>query len=331
MATKPKLPPRKTQAPAKPIAAPIAAVRNPNFDAAMAQQNYQNLLSDAQANNFTQGRLMGAPTQQDNRKPMYFSAMEAELQKQFMDQNPQLRPPAGRAFDPEILSRNNVEFEKYRMGLNQKYYNDVGQFIPEDQKKYSYPQFLESVVDPSKVSPKMAENLARLRSEYNKINPIPTGAITPPPVAPVLGGQQSTNSTAGYAQVDPMTGMQGNQSIYDSLRDYQARTYPVPMGGNPTGIGQQFGQIPQQQMQNYQNFLQQGMQNRNMLNQDAAANFANMQAGSKNQNIPTSNLANTYSTMKPYAASTDQGMQQFKMQQQAKSSQFAQGIPKFSF
>ena len=244
MATKkqaPKLPARKTQAPAKPIAAPIAAVRNPNFDAALAQQNYQNLLSNAQANNFTQGRLMGAPTQQDNRKPMYFSAMEAELQKQFMDQNPQLRPPAGKAFEPEILSRNNTEFEKYRIGLNEKYYNDVGQFIPEDQKKYSYPQFLESVVDPSKVSPQMAANLARLRSEYNKINPIPTGATTPPPVAPVYSG-------------NPVNQFPGNR--YRGGRDDNK----LKTSGSA------------QQMQDYNRMLQQGVQNNNAINQTIGTN-----------------------------------------------------------
>jgi len=119
-------------------------------------------------------------------------------------------------------------------------------------------------------------------------------------------GQQSTNSTAGYAQVDPMTGMQGNQSIYDSLRDYQARTYPVPMGGNPNGIGQQFGQIPQQQMQNYQNFLQQGMQNSNTMNQGAMNNFANMQPGM--QATQTASTATPNQTM-PVAG---MGMQQPK-------------------
>lgn len=231
----------KAPASRKSSMTPIDAVRNPNFDAALAQQNYQNLLSDAQANNFTQGRLMGAPTQQDNQKPMYFSAMEAELQKQFMDQNPQLRPPPGKAFDPEVLSRNNIEFQKYMIGLNKKYYNDVGQFIPEDQKKSSYPQFLESVVDPSKVSPKMAENLARLRSEYNKINPIPTGAITPPPVAPVV-------------PTNPVKQFPGN--MYRGGRDDNKAKMPGSA----------------QQMQDYNRMLQQGVQNNNAINQTIGTN-----------------------------------------------------------
>jgi hypothetical protein len=134
---------------------------------------------------------------------------------------------------------------------------------------------------------------------------------------------------AGYAQVDPMTGMQGNQSIYDSLRDYQARTYPVPMAGYmpvdpntnmprlmpiqpPQGqqgaMASQYQnpQGQQQQMQNYQNFLQQGMQNSNTMNQSAMNNFANMQPGM--QATQTASRATPNQTM-PVAG---MGMQQPK-------------------
>jgi len=51
-------------------ATPIEGVRNPNFDSALAMQNYNNLMQDQQARlalqggEFTQGRLMGAPSQQ---------------------------------------------------------------------------------------------------------------------------------------------------------------------------------------------------------------------------------------------------------------------------
>ena len=53
-----------------PQPAPLDLVRNANFDAAMAQQNYANFMADQQARlaaqqgQFTQGRLMGAPTNQ---------------------------------------------------------------------------------------------------------------------------------------------------------------------------------------------------------------------------------------------------------------------------
>ena len=57
------------------------------------------------------------------------------------------------------------------------------------------------------------------------------------------------------------------QSIYNNLQPYASQVGTVPM------------RRPEQQMQNYQNFLQQGMQNSNTMNQGAMNNFANMQPG----------------------------------------------------
>jgi hypothetical protein len=55
-----------------------------------------------------------------------------------------------------------------------------------------------------------------------------------------------------------------------------ARYQPSPMQGAMASQPQ----VPQpQQMQNYQNLLQQGIQRSNTMNQDASTNFANMQAG----------------------------------------------------
>lgn len=53
-----------------------------------------------------------------------------------------------------------------------------------------------------------------------------------------------------------------------------------PVGVQPNLPSNFMGQVPQNaQMQNYNNFLQQGIQNSNTLNQGAMANFANMQPG----------------------------------------------------
>ena len=60
--------------------------------------------------------------------------------------------------------------------------------------------------------------------------------------------------------------------------DYDTTCRPV--GVQPNLPSNFIGQVPQNaQMQNYNNFLQQGMQNSNTLNQGAMANFANMQPG----------------------------------------------------
>ena len=75
MAKKPAPKPVRKPAPKapalrRPDMAPINAVRNPNFELEMARQNYANLMADqqarlaAQGGDFTQGRLMGAPSGQ---------------------------------------------------------------------------------------------------------------------------------------------------------------------------------------------------------------------------------------------------------------------------
>jgi hypothetical protein len=45
-------------------------------------------------------------------------------------------------------------------------------------------------------------------------------------------------------------------------------------------------------MQNYQNFLQQGMQNSNTMNQGAMNNFANMQPGMQATQAPSTTTPN---------------------------------------
>jgi hypothetical protein len=65
-----------------------------------------------------------------------------------------------------------------------------------------------------------------------------------------------------------MIGSIGDQrNIYNNLQPYVSQVGYVQMPNQ------------KQQMQNYQNFLQQGMQNSNTLNQGAMNNFANMQPG----------------------------------------------------
>jgi hypothetical protein len=183
----PKPLPRQARRPA-----PLDLVRNPNFDAAMAQQNYDNFIARqrarmaAQQGQFTQGRLMGAPTEQGG-------------------------------FD-------------------------------------SIAQTMSTSGQPIQQQPQ------------------------------TLGTGQISVSTQG--SIDP----RNPNSIYNNLQPYVSQVGSVPMR-NPQNPNQMnFGQIasgmqnitnsnPQQQMQNYQNFLQQGMQNSNTMNQGAMNNFANMQPG----------------------------------------------------
>jgi len=71
----------------------IAMARNPNYDTAMAQQNYANFMRDQQARlaaeqgQYTQGRLMGAPTE----APLQFGRPRPVAPMPTYPQNPQMQ------------------------------------------------------------------------------------------------------------------------------------------------------------------------------------------------------------------------------------------------
>jgi len=180
---------------------------------------------NAAQNQFTQGRLMGAPTEQPNPnagKPAYFQALEGELQKQFLDKNPQLKPKPGTAPNPQLMQENYAKFLQNQMSevnkfnaANPQYAQDIRRPNPEFARQ-SEQSFLEGLLDYSKVSPSQVNVLNQLKSSY--LNEGQGGATRP----------------------------------------------PIPQ--NP-------------QMATYNNLLQQGIQRSNTMNQDAATNFANLQAG----------------------------------------------------
>jgi hypothetical protein len=160
---------------------PIDMVRNSGFDSAMANQNYQNSLAEqrarmaAQQGQYTQGRLMGAPTEQPNPnagKPLYFQALEGELQKQFLDKNPQLKPKPGTALNPQLIQENYAKFLQNQMAevnkfnaANPQYTQDIRQPNP-ILARQSEQSFLEGLLDYSKVSPDQVNALNQLKSSY---------------------------------------------------------------------------------------------------------------------------------------------------------------------
>ena len=173
--------------------------RNPNFDSAIANQNFKNSMAEQRARmeadrvnrrmapnpppkqgQFTQGRLMGAPTNQpaQSRVPMGFST-----------------------------------------------YEEAG--IPPEQAK---------ILD---------DEMAKMQSENA------AGAV-----------EQQNMKKAGAFTI----GGTPDKPIYGSI------VGPVYDDGSLVNA-------TNQQMQNYQNFLRQGMQNSNTMNQGAMTDFANMQAG----------------------------------------------------
>jgi len=198
MATKKPTPKPLLRKASKP--ALLDLVRNPNFDSAMAQQNYDNFIAGqrarmaAQQGQFTQGRLMGAPT----NRPI---------------------PPGG--------------------GLGGLTADQAG--IPADQRK-------------------ILDNLIYQQAQQ----PIPPGGGMGGP-APDQNAENIQREFGRYA-----LGI-------NKLMQEQPQQGPEPIS-TIAGL-RPVGQMNPQQMQAFENFLQQGMQRSNTMNQDAAAGLANPQPG----------------------------------------------------
>ena len=246
----------------KPSTAPIDVVRNPNFPAALAQQEYQNSIADFRARMLAEQNAANALGVKYIATMGTSKPMQTDGNQDFIDSR-----------DPNKATTMDM----------------VDYIDPATGEKTSRTRG----VVPAPGSRFVPANQAGLYNELQR-NQNPIGGP---------GGQQSTNSTAGYVQVDPMDGVQNNRSIYDSLRpDYsQVGTVPMRSPENPNqsnfgqiaqGIGRLMPQIPQgqqQQMQSYQNFLNQGMNNMASVNQGAAESFANTQPG-----IPTTGSAQQF-------------------------------------
>jgi hypothetical protein len=223
----PKPAPKPVRKPT-PKPAPLDLVRNPNFDAAMAQQRYNQMLAEMTARakagqfdtriddvgqlppqspqaggNFTQGRLMGAPSGQGGLGGM--TADQAGI------------PADQRKILDDLMARDQVNF---------------------------------------------AANEAK-RQDFMKTQK-PVGGSIAGPIYGSLAGNVLANGAPANMSPDQLNAMR---------------------------------------MQQYNQFLGQGMQNSNTLNQDAMTNFANMQAGIESTQPATA------TTPKPAMPIAGMGMQ----------------------
>ena len=198
---------------AKPAAkpAPLDLVRNPNFDSAMAQKNYANLMA------FEQARLAAQQGQQ-NAEDIYNRLNEYTGQTR-------PAPQQGRYTQGRLMGAPTNQPTQSRVPMGFSTYDEAG--IPEDQRK---------ILDDEMA--KMQLDIAARAVEQQNMKK--AGAFT-------IGGTP-------------------DKPIYGSMAG------PVYADGT-------FVDATNQQAQNYQNFLQQGMRNSNTLNQGGMANFAKMQAG----------------------------------------------------
>ena len=245
-----------------PQPAPLDLVRNPNFDAAMAQQNYANLMRDQQARIGAELGLGGAPLPQseidkkyidDGRGGRILNPIDAAKVKSQFDQlraNIAANPNPARNFDIDYIEGgqryapvNQGPQAGGGMGGQGNFPADVA------QSQYIDPQSPEGQAMEKKRQ--MARDaLSRYNPNMPSLMPIQT------PKSDALNQDLANRGMGGGIPTPIPQGQQGAMA---------------PQYQNPQG--------QQQQMQSYQNFLNQGMNNMASVNQGAAANFANTQPG----------------------------------------------------
>lgn len=241
----------------QPSTAPIDAVRNPNFDAALAQQDFRNALAQSLANynaqNYTSngtGQLAANPNVPNLMPIGGLGGMRpdqagiTEDQKKILD---------------DLMAKRNA--------------TAGGQdFIDSRDPNKMYTQDMVDYIDPT-----TGEKVSRTRG----VIPAPGSRFVPvnqagmygqrapqgPQVGGGLGGQQGSEEQRRMA-------LNPGQPSGGGLGGQQPTNPMVGYGSQQPG-NMQVPNMPQNKMADFNNFLQQGMQRNQDMNQ-AAQNFAGM-------------------------------------------------------
>jgi len=250
MAKKPAPKPVRKPAPRPtPKPAPLDLVRNPNFDAAMSRQNYDNSIKEQRARMEAERSGAGAARSGnqdfiDSRQPSYnYTADMVD----YIDPATGERTSRTRGVVPSPGSR----------------------FVPVE--RFQTPNLMP--IGGTGISAEQMQNLTPERRQAldQAMLSLDQFQRNLPNQMPI-DGQNATayqrNADGSLVPVQAPRPIEGDQRL------------PIQVGAQPNLPSNFIGQVPQNaQMQNYNNFLQQGMQNSNTLNQSAMANFANMQPG----------------------------------------------------
>jgi hypothetical protein len=250
----------KAKAPAirKPSTAPLDAVRNPNFDAAMAQRNYDNFIAEQRARMGAERGQSGNQDFIDSRDPnkMYTQDMVDYIDPATGEKTSRTRgvvPAPGSRFVPANqaggLAYNQMPPQGPQAGGGQGDYQFVDPQSPQGQAMQGYQQSLRDA-------------LSRYNPNAPSLMPIQT------PGSNALN-QDLANRGMGGGIPAPMP-----QGFPDDMQKFRnaalagmGERMPTPIPQAPQGA--------QAAMADYSKMLQQGMQRNQDINQ-AAQNFAGM-------------------------------------------------------
>lgn len=291
----PKPTPKPTPKPPvlrRPAINPIDAVRNPNFGAAMAQQNYFNNLSRLVAERNARGPeygLMPIGNPEDARR------MEAAM----AERNAALTSGTAQPInDPEFIDSRQPG-SNYTMNMINYVDPATGQMVA--RTAGIVPRAGSRFVPVDRFGQTQNKPIPTSGTAYNQIPPMSTGGTALPPeffnLAPAYDVSKLPSDY--QARRDGPTLMPIGQFSPEQIQNLssdrrQALEQRMGVQQNPS----------LSQMQDYNRMLQQGIQNSNTMNQGAMANFANMQPGMQAPQQPRPAVPN------PAMPAAGMGMQQ---------------------
>ena len=286
MAKKPAPQPVRKPAPKPtPKPAPLDLVRNPNFNAAMSRQNYDNLIKEQRTRMEADRSGAGAARSGsqdfiDSRDPnsSYTADMVDYIDPATGEKTSRTRgvvPAPGSRFVPvERFQTPNLMPIGGSQSMPPAFY-DVGRGLPSPKimEEMQRRKDEHTLMPIGQFSPEQMQNLSpERRQALEQRMAIEQFQRNLPNQMPVNGQNATAYQRNAGGSLVPVQAPRPIQGDYD--------TTGRPVGVQPNLPSNFIGQVPQNaQMQNYNNFLQQGMQNSNTLNQGAMANFANMQPG----------------------------------------------------
>jgi len=303
------LPDKKTSGPAP--RSPIDMVRDLGFGSAMANQDYENRMREAFARLAAErgtptppsgplGGPVGSPrSKRDPSKEIILNfaggeygirndAAANEIAKKYNLEI--VRNPDQKSALPNYIFKSNgnvndiISQIKNEPGIGYAEQN----FVIPPPSVGGKPQPSQPRPSSPQRDPNTGMTFQEMMARQNQPLPPEQAPFTPRPQLPqevrdaIEGRNAAQNQfTQGRLMGAPVNqSLQPGSALYQDLANQQMQEYQNSLQQSQQGTFEsQYQNLANQQMQNYNNLLQQGIQRSNTMNQDAATNFANMQAG----------------------------------------------------
>jgi hypothetical protein len=268
--------------------------RNPNFDSAMANQNYDNRMREAFAKLAAErgGQAFPPAFGRPSPEPMINPETIKKARAEYIASQPKNRGyrdvMTNSKYGGQFGSSIGSGFDKW---FETNYINNPNSSLTAQERASIIPERRIIADEAGRMQgpqrdPNTGMTFQEMMARQNQPLPPEQATFTPRPQLPqeVRDAIEGRNAAQNQFTQGRLMGAPSDQFGDIARRLEQSGQLPYQQPFNPNApslmpIRTPGSDAQNQQMQNYQNLLQQGIQRSNTMNQDAATNFANLQAG----------------------------------------------------